>query len=198
MISFWDNRYSTQSYVYGKNPNGFFATQLEKSAPGNILLPGEGEGRNAVYAASKGWSVDAFDQSSEGREKAFGLASENNIRINYRVCRLEDFHFKPDHYDFVALIFMHLANSDREYLHRKVCESLKPGGTLILEAFHKDQMKKDTGGPKSLDLLFDKTSLRADFESIDTLLLEKQEVLLEEGAFHHGLASVIRFIGKKP
>lgn len=198
MNSFWDNRYSTPAYVYGKKPNEFFATQLEKSAPGTILLPGEGEGRNAVYAASKGWSVDAFDQSSQGREKALGLALENKVQINYQVCQLEDFLFKPDHYDLVALIFLHVASPGREYLHRKVCESLKPGGILMLEAFHKDQISKDTGGPGSLDLLFNKDSLRTDFESIEPQLLEKQEVLLDEGAFHHGLASVIHFIGKKP
>ncbi len=36
-------------------PNHFFKEQIDKiSVPGKLLLPGEGEGRNAVYAA-KAW-----------------------------------------------------------------------------------------------------------------------------------------------
>ena len=86
----------------------------------------------------------------------------------------------------------------REYLHRKVYESLIPGGSLILEAFHKEQLSKNTGGPRSLDMLFDKETLSSDFACFETLLLEKQEIELNEGPFHQGLASVIRFLGIKP
>jgi hypothetical protein len=58
MSQFWDQRYQTEEYAYGKEANAFFSAQLKKTAPGCLLLPGEGEGRNAVYAAKKGWMVD--------------------------------------------------------------------------------------------------------------------------------------------
>jgi SAM-dependent methyltransferase len=197
MNPFWDIRYNTQKYVYGKEPNGFFSSQLERTPSGNILLPGEGEGRNAVSAALKGWSVDAFDQSGIAKEKALALASENRVQINYKVCQLEDFQFIPNHYDCAGLIFFHADNLGRKYLHQKVYESLKPGGTLILEAFHKEQLNNNTGGPKSLEMLFDEETLSSDFASFRILLLEKKEILLNEGSFHQGEASVIRFLGKK-
>ena len=198
MKALWDNKYSAQKYVYGKEPNGFFSAQLDRSTPGFLLLPGEGEGRNAVYAAMKGWTVDAFDQSHEGYDKAMDLASEKKVQINYLVCQLEDFAFKPNHYDFAGLIFFHAENSMREYLHQLIFESLKPGGTLVLEAFHKEQIYRDTGGPKSLELLFDEKTLLSDFAAFETKFLEKNEILLNEGPFHQGEASVVRFIGKKP
>jgi SAM-dependent methyltransferase len=197
MNSFWDTRYSTLIHVYGKEPNSFFASQLKNLLPGRIILPGEGEGRNAVYAAIKGWTVDAFDQSGVAKEKALKLASEKGVQLSYSVCLLEDYRFIPNHYDAAALIFLHADTPSRQYLHRKVYESLKPGGVLILEAFHKDQLNNDTGGPKSLNLLFNERELSLDFAPFETLLLEKRVVVLNEGVFHQGEATVIRYMGKK-
>ena len=194
----WDKRYGTEDYAYGKEPNAFFSAQLDKIVPGQILFPGEGEGRNAVYAARKGWKVDAFDQSSVGQSKALAFASELDVKINYKVCLLEDFPFKENHYDALALLFFHADPTGRKLLHRRAYESLKPGGSLILEAFHKEQIGKDTGGPKAMDMLFDEQILSSDFAMLETLLLEKQEIELNEGPFHQGLASVIRFHGTLP
>ncbi len=194
----WDKRYGTEDYAYGKEANAFFSAQLDKIVPGQILFPGEGEGRNAVYAARKGWKVDAFDQSGVGQSKALAFASELDVKINYKVCQLEDFPFKENYYDAIALLFFHADPASRKLLHRRAYESLKPGGSLILEAFHKEQIDKDTGGPKALDMLFDEQTLSSDFALLETLLLEKQEIELNDGPFHQGLASVIRFHGIKP
>ena len=58
---FWDERFAAEEYIYGTEPNKFFREQLDKLPPGKILLLGEGEGRNAVYAAKSGWLVHAVD-----------------------------------------------------------------------------------------------------------------------------------------
>jgi len=197
MKELWDKRYASEAYAYGKKPNAFFSAQLENIDPGHMLLPGEGEGRNAVHAAMRGWTVDAFDQSGVGQEKALALASELGAVINYRVCQIEDYPFGENRYDAVGLVYFHSDRHSRKYLHRKVYESLKPGGSIFLEAFHKEQLKNNTGGPKSLDLLFDEETLAGDFAQSDILILEKQLITLDEGPFHQGEASVIRFHGIK-
>lgn len=193
MTQFWDNRYSTRQFVYGKEPNHFFSSELKKISPGSILLPGEGEGRNAIYAARTGWTVDAFDQSRQGYQKAIAYALDLDLQINYDVCRLGDFKFKPGHYDVVALINFHAGRPETEYLHRKVCESLKPGGRVILEAFHKEQLGNDSGGPGSLEMLFDENMIQSDFEGLDPLLLEKSRTSMNEGCSHQGEAIIIRY-----
>lgn len=197
-IRMWDERYRTDAYAYGRDPNVFFSTRLDGAVPGRILLPGEGEGRNAVYAAGRGWTVDAFDQSAYGRTKALALAGEQGVEIRYRVCAVEDFPFGQNQYDAVGLIFFHLDPARRAVLHRNASESLKPGGLLILEAFHKEQLNRNSGGPKSPELLYDEPALASDFESLEILLLEKKEIMLDEGSFHQGKATVIRFLGIKP
>ncbi|HRW96457.1 MAG TPA: SAM-dependent methyltransferase, partial [Bacteroidales bacterium] len=67
----WDARFSGEDFYYGEVPNSFFADFLSSvKFKGKILLPGEGEGRNAVYAAGLGWDVTAFDSSEVARAKA--------------------------------------------------------------------------------------------------------------------------------
>lgn len=193
----WDQRYSSDTYVYGKEANAFFSAQLEHMKPGFLLLPGEGEGRNAVYAAGMGWKVTAFDQSRVGQSKALALASEFKVEISYRVSSLADFHFSEDFYDVVGLFFFHTDPKSRKYLHQEVIRTLKPGGKLILEAFHKEQIGNNTGGPRSPGMLFDEMTLAADFISLETHMLEKKTVILDEGPFHQGGAEIIRYIGIK-
>lgn len=198
MSDLWDQRYSAGEYAYGKEANAFFSSSLGHLPAGHLLLPGEGEGRNAVHAALLGWKVDAFDLSSEGRAKALALASEKGVEVQYQVCHLDEFVFPEVQYDAAALLFFHLDPAGREYLHKQVCRSLKPGGHVILEGFHKEQLNKNTGGPKSLDMLFDINALEADFAGLEIQLLEKKDIVLDEGPFHQGEASVIRVIARKP
>ncbi len=96
---FWNERFSTDKYIYGKNPNKFFKEQIDKLKPGRLLLLGEGEGRNSVYAAIKGWEVDAVDFSQTAKEKALKLAKKNNVNINYTISNLTDFIPRENCYD---------------------------------------------------------------------------------------------------
>ena len=54
MNSFWNDRYSEAEFVYAEAPNIYFAEELGKLKPGTIILPCDGEGRNAVHAARQG------------------------------------------------------------------------------------------------------------------------------------------------
>ena len=197
MNSFWNQRYNTEEFVYGREPNVFFARSIGPLKPGKLLLPGEGEGRNAVYAASLGWEVEAFDQSHAGAEKAERLAGEMGVQISYRVSDLMDFPFEQGIYDAVGLVFFHAPAPLRKHLHQKVVDSLKPGGSVILEAFHISQLGRDSGGPQSLELLFSKEMLQEDFSDLEIELMEETEVDLDEGLFHGGAAKVLRFKGIK-
>lgn len=197
MNNMWDTRYSTEEFVYGRDPNVFFARSLGPLKPGKLLLPGEGEGRNAVYAANLGWEVEAFDQSKVGAEKAKSLAGEMGLDISYKVCDIQGFPFKEGSYDAVGLIYFHAPPPLRKELHRRVVESLKTGGRVILEGFHTSQMGRDSGGPQNLDLLYNREILEEDFKGLEIDVLEEIEVDLDEGLFHGGPAKVVRFMGTK-
>jgi hypothetical protein len=149
---FWNTRYGENETVYGKNPNEYFKQFIDSHKPGAILLPAEGEGRNAVYAASKGWQVDAFDFSETAREKALHLAKENGVKINYWLGDLATFKAEKK-YDAVGLIYVHLPESIRKPFHEQAYQSLESGSFLVLEAFAKEQAQYESGGPRDKALL---------------------------------------------
>jgi len=197
MKEFWNERYSEKEYAYGKEPNQFFKRALDKMNPGKLLLPGEGEGRNAVYAAKNGWDVLAFDYSEEAKQKALVLAGENEVNIRYEVSFAEDILLPENEYDAAALIFVHLPKDVFEPFLQKVIQSLKSGGILILELYSEKQLGRDSGGPKSKELLFDYDELRSNLKGMKVDLFEEKEVQLQEGKYHQGKAVVIRGIATK-
>lgn len=203
MKEFWNERYGQQEFAYGKAPNRFFESQLAHIAPGKLLLPAEGEGRNAVFAAELGWDVNAFDISEEGKRKAEQLASERKVTINYINGTWEQSGLnQPGEYDAVGIIFNHFPRTVCQNYFTEFARALKPGGTLIVEVFSKEQIsyqeKHNSGGPKPVDMLFSVDELRDLFEELIHLeLIEKTEVVLDEGPYHSGPASVIRVMGKR-
>lgn len=197
MNDFWNERYSTDTYAYGLSPNEFFKTELEKIEPGKILLPGEGEGRNAVYAASQGFDVFAFDASDVAREKALKLASEREVIINYKLANLKDATYPENTFYVAALIFVHMPPDLRTRIHRKIVRYLKPGGKLILIAFSKEQLKFNSGGPLNLDMLYSEAELKSDFEGFAEYSIENRIIPLNEGKYHKGKASVLTLTGAR-
>lgn len=197
MKHFWDQRYSEEHYVYGKEPNTFFKQELSKLSPGRLLLPADGEGRNSVYAATLGWQVEAFDYSSSAQKKALQLAREKNVSIHYTLSDIHSFDWPNDRYDAIGLFFVHLPLESRIFLHTKVMQALKKGGTLILEGFSKEQLPLSSGGPKNADMLFSEDMLLSDFSAFPPEYLAQESVILEEGKYHSGPAEVIRMIINK-
>lgn len=203
MIEMWDKRYSSSSYAYGINPNAFFKDTLNKyQFKGKILLPAEGEGRNAVFAAKKGLDVTAFDISIEGKNKALKLAKKQNVEIKYDIGNLFDLDIINQKYDVAALIFAHFLPEISTSYHRKIADLIVDEGIIILEGFSKSHLplrneNPRLGGPNKIEMLFSIESIKNDFPEFEIIKLEEVAVELNEGDFHNGLSKVIRFIGKK-
>ncbi len=198
MNQFWNQRYAENETVYGNKPNAYFKLKLDAfNDVGTILLPAEGEGRNAIYAASQGWAVTAFDYSETAKDKALTNASQKNLQLNYTVVDIHQYQ-ATNLYDAIGLIYIHLPTADRIVFHQKIIDSLAPGAMLIMEAFSKEQIHNQSGGPKAIEQLYSITELRHDFESLDMIELEEIATDLDEGPFHQGSASIIRLFAKKP
>ena len=198
----WNDRYSNAAFAYGEEPNNFFKEQIEKLNPDTILFPAEGEGRNAVYAAKLGWEVAAFDISEEGKNKALKLAEANNVTIDYKVGELETLNYQPEQFDAIALIYAHFPAEIKSQLHKTLETYLRKDGIIIFEAFSKKHLEylainDKVGGPKDIESLFSIEEIKADFPNYEIIQLEETEIELNEGLFHNGKGSVIRFVGKK-
>lgn len=192
----WDQRYDSDGYIYGTQPNSFLVENA-KLLSGPVLSLAEGEGRNAVFLASLGLDVLGVDGSEVGLAKARALAQSRGVAVRTQVADLATYVPPENCNGSVVSISCHLPNSIRRRLHRLAERSLKPGGIFLLEGYSKSQISRDTGGPKDPDLLASCFDLEEDFRNCELILSREVEREVIEGEYHSGLASVVQFIAKK-
>lgn len=188
----WDERYQQEVFQYGIKPNDFFAEQIRQLPVGRILIPAAGEGRDAVYAASLGWDVYAFDLSEQGKSKALKLAREKKVNIHYTCGDAMEIKFPLEAFDVIMLTYFHTPPEIRTQIHHKCIQWLKPGGSILLEGFNKKQIAYTSGGPKQIDWLFDQAVLAEDFKSLTINQNSEKQRILDEGPLHQGMAEVIQ------
>lgn len=197
---FWDWQFSrTPDAKYGEQPNAFLARQAARLAPASrILVPGDGEGRNGIWLAGQGHAVTTVDASAVGVARARELARRRGVTLQITEADLADWTPEPAGFDAVACIYLHLPPSLRTAVHQKLAQALRPGGLLILEAFHPDQLPLTSGGPKNLAMLYTLDLLRQDFGAgMQELLAAETDTVLDEGSGHHGRAQVTRWVGQR-
>ena len=116
----WDQRYSSETYAYGTEPNDFLVSVFDKLPAGKVLCIGEGEGRNAVWLARHGREVTAMDSSEVGLHKANMLAIKHGVNITTVYADLADFDIGMQCWDAIVSIFCHLPPELRHTVYRAV------------------------------------------------------------------------------
>ncbi len=196
----WDGRFSTDDYIFGTEPNAWLATHANLLQPGmRVLAVADGEGRNSVWMANRGLTVDAFDISPIGVAKAEKLAQQAGVQVNYQVCGVEDFDWKVGEYDAVVAIFIQFADPDtRAALFKRMKSALKPDGLLLLQGYTPKQLKYKTGGPPNVDHLYTEALMQEAFGDMHIAELRAYEDVLSEGTQHRGQSALMGLVARKP
>jgi SAM-dependent methyltransferase len=194
----WDERYGGPDYAYGTEPNDFLVAAADRLPAGRVLCLGEGEGRNAVWLAGRGFEVTAVDASAVGLEKARRLAAERGVTVDTVHADLATFTIERDAWDAIVTIFCHLPPALRVDVHRRSVSGLRPGGVLLLEAYTPRQLALGTGGPPVAEMMMDADTLRMELAGLELVHLEELERDIREGAFHAGVGAVVQVLGRKP
>ena len=72
----WNRRFADSGFLFGSEPNAWLREHASLWSPGDrVLCVADGEGRNSVWLAAQGLSVDAFDIAEVGVVKARRSAS---------------------------------------------------------------------------------------------------------------------------
>lgn len=192
----WDARYSKRIYAYGKEANVFFANELAKIPIAGLLLPGDGEGRNAVHALKTGWNVIAFDQSAKGRDKAIALAEENDLELDFSVADAREFQC-PVLVDVLAYTYFHIPASIRMSTYKRLNGFLTAGGHVIFEAFSTKNIGMGSGGPQTESMCFTIKEVKSLFSDFNNVEVWEEKITLNEGLYHDGEGWVIRARGIK-
>lgn len=194
----WNNSFSGEVFVYGETENEFI-NNISYMIPkySKIGCFAEGEGRNAVYLAKLGHDVTAYDQSRVGLEKTRTLASQNNVNIQTVEVDLTKEKVKLNQYDAAIMVFGHVPKRDQQFFIESMIGSVKPGGFIIFEVYSEAQLEYQTGGPKSVEMLYDPVDILNWIKDFKCLHFFYGEAERNEGKRHVGLGHVIQVAIKK-
>lgn len=197
--NFWDQRFAEPGFKYGTEPNAFLLDQAHRlPLASQVLVPGDGEGRNGVWLATQGHAVTSVDSSAVGLQKAQALAASRGVALRTEVVDLADWQPPEAGFDALVLIFTHLPAAIRQTAHRSLAKGLRTGAWVVLEAFHPGQLAHASGGPKDADMLYTPQQMCADFEGlIQPVLSWHGQITLAEGSSHQGLAHATRWVGQR-
>jgi SAM-dependent methyltransferase len=196
---FWDERYSEKGYAYGTEPNDFVRDHAAAIPHGGrVLCIGEGQGRNAVFLAQRGFVVTAMDQSPIGLNGAKALSREKGVQIETIAADLEDFTIAPAAWQAIVSVFVHLPPALRRTVHTRVVAGLAPGGALLFEAYAPKQLEHTTGGPEDAERMPGLDVLKEELAGLDFEIAREVERVVQEGRYHTGRAATVQILGRKP
>ena len=178
----WDQRYSTSELIWTGRANQFVEAHLADLEPGTAIDLGAGEGRNAVWLATRGWTVTAVDFSQVGLDKAQRLAAEHGAEIA-TVCA-DATTWTPDApVDLVILSYLQLPYAERQVVLEHAVTWLNPGGTLLVIAHDRSNVEHGYGGPPSGDVCYtvDETVTALDALEITTAEVAERHVDTADG-----------------
>ena len=192
----WNKRFAAEGYLFGTEPNQWLREQASVWAAGQrVLCVADGEGRNSVWLAQQGLEVEAFDIAEAGVAKARRLAELNSVQVQLQVASCDGFDWPVARYDGVAAIFVQFADPPlRERMFARIKQSLKPGGTLVLQGYTPKQLEYRTGGPPLLSHLYTAELLRQAFADMDIVELRDYEA---EGTGHLGRSALIGLVARR-
>jgi SAM-dependent methyltransferase len=149
----WDERYTGTELLWSAEPNRFVVEELAGLPPGRALDLGTGEGRNAVWLASRGWQVTAVDFSAVGLAKAAELAERNGVTVEWAEADLLTYEPARGVYDLVLLAYIHLRSADMAAVLAAASGALAPDGTLLVIGHDVDNIAHGYGGPQDPGIL---------------------------------------------
>jgi SAM-dependent methyltransferase len=186
-IDRWNRILTSPAAPFNRQPNGFLVRITRNARPGTALDVGMGQGRNAVYLAQQGWTVTGFDPAGQAVAAAQAEAARVGVKLTALAVDDAHFDFGKDRWDLIVLSYV----GAREFVPR-IYDSLKPGGMVVVEAFHRDATKN---GPIGGAVVFDTNELLKLFERFRVIQYEDVEDVADFGMQKQ---RVVRLAAEKP
>ncbi|ADP80518.1 SAM-dependent methyltransferase [Pseudofrankia inefficax] len=181
----WDARYAGTELVWGLPPNRFVAAELAQLPAGRALDLACGEGRNAIWLASRGWHATGLDFSAAAIERAARLAGEAGVadRTRFRVADVIA-EAEPETggrsdlpaagcFDAVIVAYLQIPALARRIALRRAAAWLAPGGTLLVVAHDVENLTDGIGGPGEREVLYTPEDTAADLADVPGLVIER-------------------------
>lgn len=182
----WNRYFTAEHPAFNTKPNAFLVEMVKGRTPGRALDVAMGQGRNAIWLAQQGWDVTGFDPA----DKAVAIANENaaqlQLKLHTEITTSEAFDFGENRWDLILLSY-----AGGGQLVDRIERALKPGGIVIVEAFHEDALKTLRIGGS----LFRTGELPHIFQGLRSLYYEEPIAMPD---FASRPVRIVRFCAQKP
>lgn len=184
----WDERYRATELLWSEGPNMWVGDRLADATPGVGLDLASGEGRNAIWLASKGWTMTAVDFSEVAVERGRKLSQDVEF------IHADVFSWVPDtSFDLVLIAYLQVEAEPLSELVRRVIGWLSPGGELFMVGHDVSNIDEGVGGPQVPEILWD---LDLILEWLDALTLVEGGVVERpvevDGEVRYALDTLVR------
>jgi len=146
----WDARYDAAGLLWSAEPNQFVVRELPGRPAGRAIDLGCGEGRNAVWLATQGWTVLGVDFSAVALAKAAQLAAAAGVTVGWEQTDLLEWRPEPN-YDLVLLVYVHLPPPQRQALLARAAAGVAPGGSLLVVGHDRRRGRRSAGPGAAVD-----------------------------------------------
>ncbi|CAF1319480.1 unnamed protein product [Adineta ricciae] len=196
-LTTWDNYYKDSKSVltFNLHANRFLKAFIEKYNPPSdyfkVLDIAMGRGRNSIWLARKGYQVVGFDASIEGIQIVKYQAERFNLtNLQSYVASIEEFSFGLEQWDLVVCMYFPLINQT-SYL-RRIEQSLKNEGLLIVEGFHWDSLSGEHRIPTGVT--YRTNAIPSLFPNLTTIVNEEP---VDYSDFGNEMTKLVRYVGQK-
>jgi len=176
----WDSRYEQTDLMWSQGPNQWIEQVTAELPPGKALDLAAGEGRNAIWLASRGWEATALDFSAVALDRASRIASERlgdgAARFSTLCEDLFTYTPQPGAYDLVIVVYLQVAADQRTRVLRAAAEAVAPGGTLVVTAHDTANATRGYGGPQDPAVLYSAGDVTADIDGAGLMVLRAELV----------------------
>jgi len=183
----WNEILTADKPRFNVQPNAFLVEMVKGRKPGAALDVGMGQGRNALYLARLGWKVTGFDPAERAVAAARAAATRLGVPLEAVVADDESFDWGTGRWDLIVMSYVGVRN-DVE----RVVRALRPGGLVVIEAFHRDITRTQSVGGA---VVFDTNELLALFGK---LRVRRYEDAPGPADFAGKDAPLVRLCAEKP
>jgi len=159
----WDTRYKSADNIWSLTPNAFVTQYLEHLPTGSMIDLAGGEGRNALWFASRGWEVENVEFSRVALGKYADRSIEMDLLDHCKATHAdvtEDIRYALRNVDLGVIAYLHIDSTGLAKAIQSLVSNIKPGGTFFGIWHARENLVDGYGGPQDLEVIPTKEAVR--------------------------------------
>ncbi|MEI6648466.1 MAG: class I SAM-dependent methyltransferase [Actinomycetes bacterium] len=152
----WDTRYKSADNIWSLTPNEFVAQYLEHLPTGSMIDLAGGEGRNALWFASRGWEVENVEFSKVALEKYADRAIKSDLLEHCKATYADvtgNIHYALRNVDLGVIAYLQIDSTGLSKAIQSLVSNIKPGGTFFGIWHARENLVDGYGGPQDPEVI---------------------------------------------